>query len=347
MSGTDVCVIIAAHNAADTIGTAIASALREPEVVEVIVVDDASTDATEAVAHASEDGSGRLMVLRLDVNRGPSFARNMAIRHSTSPLIAILDADDFFLPGRFGPLVLASDWDIVADNLVFVRDPRALGSKLPSFAAEPASLDLASFVEGNISRRGAQRGELGFLKPIIRRDFLDEHGLAYDENLRLGEDYALYAWALLLGARFRLVRTCGYAAVVRPNSLSGRHSTDDLWRLADVDQTLLTLPGLSGDARKALQRHERHMRDKYRLRRFLDLKAEVGLVDAATFAFGSQGHFRAVFSGVARDKFEPLLRLSVGRGGEPQVRYLLPGTMLAASTDHAADLGWPPNSKSE
>lgn len=347
MSGTDVCVIIAARNAADTIGIAIASALREPEVSEVIVVDDASTDETEAVARAAEDGSGRLVVLRLDVNRGPSFARNMAIRHSAAPLIAILDADDFFLPGRFRSLVANRDWDIVADNLAFVRDAGALGRKLPSFAAEPERLDLANFVEGNISRPGTQRGELGFLKPVIRREFLEANGLFYDEDLRLGEDYALYARALLYGARFLMVRTCGYAAVVRPDSLSGRHRTDDLWRLAEADRALLGLPGLPSDARDALKRHERHVRDKYRLRRFLDLKAETGMVGAAVFAFASPANFLAVTTGVARDKFEPLLRSRVGQKGEPQVRYLMPGTMLAASADRAADLAWHPDSKSE
>ncbi|TIR69420.1 MAG: glycosyltransferase, partial [Mesorhizobium sp.] len=44
-----VCVIIAARNAARTIPVAIASALREPEVAEVVVVDDASTDDTQNV----------------------------------------------------------------------------------------------------------------------------------------------------------------------------------------------------------------------------------------------------------------------------------------------------------
>src|SRR5688572_15861806 len=104
MTGSQVCVIIAARNAARTIPAAIASALREPEVAEVVVVDDASTDDTAKVAQAVDDGSGRLCVIRFDVNQGPSFARNAAIARSKSPFISILDADDFFLTGRFGEL---------------------------------------------------------------------------------------------------------------------------------------------------------------------------------------------------------------------------------------------------
>ncbi len=91
-----ICVIIAAKNASDTIDIAIRSALVEPEVAEVMVIDDGSTDTTSDVAHAADDGTGRLRVVRFDVNRGPSAARNHAISISSAPLISILDADDFF-----------------------------------------------------------------------------------------------------------------------------------------------------------------------------------------------------------------------------------------------------------
>jgi succinoglycan biosynthesis protein ExoU len=159
-----VCVIIAAKNGAPTIAVAIASALREPEVAEIIVVDDASTDDTAAVAHAADDGSGRLKVIRLDVNRGPSFARNVAIAASKSPFISILDADDFFLEGRFRQLFAVADWDFAADNIMLVGDDATADlTKIvaPRFAAEPEFLQFERFVEGNISRRGVQRGELG------------------------------------------------------------------------------------------------------------------------------------------------------------------------------------------
>lgn len=331
MSGSDVCVIIAARNAAETITTAIASALLEPEVAEVVVVDDASTDATEAVARAADDGSGRLLVLRLDVNRGPSFARNMAIRHSKAPLISILDADDFFLPGRFSKLVGGDDWDLVADNIVFVEHASVrdvLSGSIEQFDADPTELDLAGFVAGNISQRGARRGELGFLKPVMRRAMLAEHGLHYDEQLRLGEDYALYAQALALGARFKLIRSCGYCAVVRPNSLSGQHRTEDLKRLADADLDLLALAGLTAGQRRVLRRHERHVRDKYRLRHFLDLKAANGLSSAMGFAFGSAANLAAVAKGVAFDKLEPLRRgnPSATESGAARPRYLMAGS---------------------
>lgn len=334
MTSQGVCVIIAARNAVRTIPAAIASALREAEVAEVVVVDDASTDDTRDVALAADDGSGRLAVIRFDVNRGPSSARNAAIRASRSPFISILDADDFFLEGRFRRLFASTDWDFAADNIMLIRDDAATDlAKVtaPAFAADPEFLDFERFIDGNISRRRVRRGELGFLKPVISRAFLERHGLTYDESLRLGEDYELYARAVACGARFKIIKSCGYGAIVRADSLSGRHRTQDLKRLADADLALLQIDSLPESSKAALRRHERHVRDKYRLRNFLDVKAERGLASAAAYAFASQSNLIPIVRGVANDKLDALFRRTgiAARQQIPPMRFLMTATSAA------------------
>ena len=75
----DVSVITAAWNAQHTITRAIMSALSQSGVtVEVIVADDASTDATGAVVTSLDDT--RIRYLRLPMNGGPAAARNAAIK---------------------------------------------------------------------------------------------------------------------------------------------------------------------------------------------------------------------------------------------------------------------------
>jgi succinoglycan biosynthesis protein ExoU len=110
-------------------------------------------------------------------------------------------------------------------------------------------------VLGNIQPYGILRKELGFLKPLIRRSFLDHHHLRYNEALRLGEDYALYARALALRARFLVVPARGYASVVRADSISARHDKRDLERLRDSDLELTVSRILTPRERRALKKH--------------------------------------------------------------------------------------------
>jgi len=328
-SAATVCVIIAAKNASGTIARAIRSALREDRVGEVVVVDDGSTDNTTEASRAADDGSGRLQVLSLESNRGPAFARNHAIAHSSAPLLAILDADDFFLVGRFDSLLAHDDWDFVADNIVFL-DGRGKVTEphVPEFEPAPRLLDLHGFIEGNISRRGASRAEIGFLKPVMRRSFLDAHGLRYREELRLGEDYDLYARALLKGARYKIVHGCGYGAVVRPDSLSGGHRTLDLKRLYEADQAILATPGLTPESTKVLRRHERHIRGRYELRRFLDLKSEAGILAAGHYALSNPFAIPAIGGGVVADKLAAFnTRRKPDTAKPAALRYLLPATI--------------------
>ena len=326
-TSADVCVIIAAKNAAATIGRAIESALAEAETAEIVVIDDGSTDNTAGISRQADDGSGRLRVVRFDKNRGPAAARNHAISLSSAPILAILDADDFFLPGRLRALLGEPDWDFIADNIVFIDEKHAAQAHLSvaAFAPAPRLLELDAFIEGNISRRGVRRGEIGFLKPLMRRDFLDGHGLRYQEALRLGEDYDLYARALAQGARYKIIHSCGYGAVVRGDSLSGSHRTDDLKRLYEADQAILSQPGLSDRARALIRRHERHIRGRYELRAFLDIKRQSGAGAAIRHALRHPGAVPAIAAGILADKTEAFRRRpdAAPPTGTAPLRYLL------------------------
>jgi succinoglycan biosynthesis protein ExoU len=322
-----ICVIIAAKNAAGTIGDAIRSALREPEVAEVVVVDDGSSDDTALAASRADDRSGRLNVVSFSQNRGPSAARNHAIAVSRSPLIAILDADDFFFPGRFRPMLREQGWDLIADNIAFIHG--SSGAVEPArFEPRPRRISLVEFIEGNISKRGLKRGEIGFLKPVIRRSFLEAHGLRYNEDLRLGEDYEFYVQALAKGARYTVIEHCGYGAIVRHDSLSGRHRTEDLRRLYEADRALLSVSGLlSPEGRAAIARHEKHIRERYELRAFLDTKAQSGKAAAIAWTLRRPMAVPAIATGILSDKLEALRKRSgLDRPAPTQnLRYLLPG----------------------
>jgi succinoglycan biosynthesis protein ExoU len=151
---------------------------------------------------------------------------------------------------------------MLADDVILVSGDVTDRELINLCQAKPfdgGSLDLTKFVSGCISRRGKLRRELAYLKPLIRRDFVERHGLRYDETLRLGEDYAFYTKALIAGARFHLAGACGYVAVERANSLSNRWTLTDLQSmLAFDDHVLAGCAQLTKQERSVFTAHRRN-----------------------------------------------------------------------------------------
>ncbi|HYF23671.1 MAG TPA: glycosyltransferase family 2 protein [Caulobacteraceae bacterium] len=312
-----VAVLIAARDAAGTIARAVRSALAQPEAAEVVVVDDGSTDGTAAVAREADDGSGRLNVV-VQENTGPSGARNRAMSSTSAPLLCVLDADDLMTPGRLGRLLETSGegWDFVADDLLTAREGRESGPYGRLLGVDKAGeVDLASFVRANISDPRRPRGEMGFLKPLVRRSFLERTGLRYDGRMRLGEDYAFYAEALARGARFRLTPACGYVAIARKGSLSEAHGAVDLKALIDADDRLLAQPDLSPEAVAALKAHQRSIRLKWSHRRALDARKAGRLGAAVRVLAESPATAVYILRETARARAVSAARRLVGRRG--------------------------------
>jgi hypothetical protein len=90
-----VSVIIPTHSRPELLPQAIASARAAGSEVEIIVVDDASTDTTAEVCRELSD----IKYVRVERNQGVAGARNIGILTSTSEYIAFLDDDDLRLPG--------------------------------------------------------------------------------------------------------------------------------------------------------------------------------------------------------------------------------------------------------
>jgi glycosyltransferase involved in cell wall biosynthesis len=90
-----VSVIIPTHSRPHLLPRAVESARAAGAGVEVVVVDDASTDGTREVCRALEG----VKYVRLEHNQGVAGARNAGIHASTADFIAFLDDDDLRLPG--------------------------------------------------------------------------------------------------------------------------------------------------------------------------------------------------------------------------------------------------------
>lgn len=139
-------VVIPTWNRAQLVCDAVNSALFSAEV-EVIVVDDASTDATASVLKAAF--GPRIRLLRLEHRRGPGGARNAGARLARGEFVAFLDSDDVWLPGKLD-----------AELEIFARFPNA----------EVVVSDSQNFFEGEPdgSSRFAQNGLLEATRGEVR-----------------------------------------------------------------------------------------------------------------------------------------------------------------------------------
>ena len=95
-------VIIPVYNGERFVEKAITSATMQPEVSEVIVVNDGSTDNTNLICKKISGEDPKVKYLELTSNEGPSVARNEGMSLAKGKYISFLDADDYFLKGRFG-----------------------------------------------------------------------------------------------------------------------------------------------------------------------------------------------------------------------------------------------------
>jgi glycosyltransferase involved in cell wall biosynthesis len=98
-----VSVIIPVYNAERFINRAVESALAQPETAEVLLIEDGSSDNSLGVCEQLTANDKKVKLLRHPngENRGAGASRNLGMRAVREEFIAFLDADDYFLPGRF------------------------------------------------------------------------------------------------------------------------------------------------------------------------------------------------------------------------------------------------------
>ncbi len=200
-----VSIIIPAYNQAHYLGAAIASALGQSYGdVEVIVVDDGSTDNTREVVE--QIGDPRLRYVYQE-NQGLSAARNTGIRHACGTYLSYLDSDDLFLPEKVALLLAVMEErpevGLVAGQAMPVDEA---GSPAGALFDRPLPDDARELLLHNPLHVGSV---------LVRRSWQEKAGF-FDESLRSYEDWDMWLRLARLG--------CPMASVARPVSLYRFHA---------------------------------------------------------------------------------------------------------------------------
>ncbi len=229
---TLVSVVIPAWNAEAWVGRAVESALaQDHEPKEIIVVDDGSTDGTADVLAAY----GRRIRLVRQTNRGLPAARNAGLRAARGTLVAFLDADDRWLPGKLAAQVALMrerpDLGFCATE-AWLEDEA--GRRLGRWRDE-GRLPGRTFLETLFARNAAVPGSASAV--MVRRELALAVG-GFDETLRAHEDVDLW---------MRLAAVAGFACVPEPLAAVTR-------REGSVSSRLATM---KAEARRILRKNRR------------------------------------------------------------------------------------------
>jgi glycosyltransferase involved in cell wall biosynthesis len=205
-------IIIPAYNVEKFIIPAIHSALNQTfEDIEVIVVDDGSTDSTAQQIQSIQDD--RLKCIR-QANGGLSAARNSGIRAARGNYIGLLDGDDIWFPekAKIHLNVMEADASIglTYSHSAYMNEAGEFtGQLLVSTIDEPT---IVNMITRNLVGNGSSL--------ILRKECVHQAGL-FDESLRSVEDIEM--WVRILGKtnfKFRLIPEVLTGYRVRTQSLT-------------------------------------------------------------------------------------------------------------------------------
>jgi glycosyltransferase involved in cell wall biosynthesis len=229
-------LIIPTFNHARFLGAAIDSALAQTlGAVDVIVVDDGSTDDTPAVLARY---AGRVRVLR-QPNRGLSSARNAGLAAARGTYVAFLDADDVMAPTKLAaqlevlersPAIGWTYCDVLMETVATGATARAS----ERFGYGARALDgwlFPELIHGNF---------IPAIAPLVRRTALEAAG-GFDERLTALEDWDMWLrLSLIAAARYTPAVLVTYR--IRPGGMSEDRARMDRSRFQVLDKINRTRP---------------------------------------------------------------------------------------------------------
>ena len=175
-------VISNVHNDAERLPRAVRSALAgwEGPGIEVLVVDDGSTDDTGAVADALAADDDRVRVLHRGENDGaPGAPRNLGLDSARGEWVAFVDSDDEYLPGALRRLVdaaVAAQADVAAGAVARYNERTDRVTRLAA----------TDYVAGAVEPLGPGSPlwhDTIAVAKVMRRSLLDERGIRFPERI--------------------------------------------------------------------------------------------------------------------------------------------------------------------
>lgn len=260
-----VSVIMPVYNRERYLSQAIESVLNQTYGdFELIIVDDGSTDNSQAIIKEYAGKDKRIRYAFHEKNRGVSAARNTALAMAQGEWIALIDSDDAWHPERLEKLLkIVQEGVFVADDLLFCfdRDGELIPWKkqLASFGIRSCKdrvleMDFASFL-----RKGCPG-----LQPIFSRSVVATYGLQFTEGCQFTGDFEFWCHLFRVGLKLRILLEPLYFLRLTPHSLTAKaNMLRNFSHYLGVLDRLLAQQGFSVEEKRLLE-HYRKKAEKER-----------------------------------------------------------------------------------
>ncbi|NND88911.1 MAG: glycosyltransferase [Flavobacteriaceae bacterium] len=190
-------VVIAVYNKEDYIVATLRSVLSQTvQNIEVIVVDDGSTDESARLVKSIQDPRIRFFSQK---NQGAGAARNAAIQKAQANFIALLDADDLWHPDHLetiDTMIAASPQEkVFATNSVFIQSGKQLSKHYSITWSKEEAIQL-NFFEASM-----RESIINSSTTVLHKDVFAQIGY-YDESIKSGQDTDLF---IRIGLQYPIV----------------------------------------------------------------------------------------------------------------------------------------------
>ncbi len=215
-----VSVIVPCYNAAAFLPDCLAALQAQTCAnLEILIIDDGSTDGTLALAQAAAARDSRIRVLHQD-NAGVSAARNAGLAVAQGQYVAFVDADDDLPPQALTALLRAAgdgqpDW-ITADHTM-------VANRVPRDMICPPCPSREALLHSLVTADGLYNAVWG---KLYRLAFLRQHGLTLPLGIRIGEDVLFNLQVAALARKVIHVPQTLYTYRVHTESAMGRQGDD-------------------------------------------------------------------------------------------------------------------------
>lgn len=232
-------VVVPIHNVAAWLPECLDSILRQPVGdLEIVLVDDASTDGSTAIAERYAAAYGHIRLIELPERSGVSTARNVGVGHCAAPYLTFVDSDDALPADAWSRMLRTlrrTGSDFVVGKAARVSDTEWFVPPLMQRNHEVERLRCT------IEEAPLMLADVFVWNKIFRRDFWDRAGIVFPERTRYQDQPALTR-AFLAAERFDVLTDVVYEWRMRHDLTSATQRRAELSNLEERRQTkLMTL----------------------------------------------------------------------------------------------------------